>query len=414
MTLKIGFVCPEIRNDFHNDMAIALAGLGHQVAVYTEESASPSAVSFERVDENGVQYWIVSNQKKNPLTFLPDKLLKPLLRRHFIQRVVNIVRFLWRHRDCDIFVVEREWPCIAMAAASLFVPVRWIGTPHGHHDLERQQRYQGEVIDPVKARLLKWALHRAFRVRANSFVVRDLLVDLGLPAAKIEVLPMHISRLKDVPPEVDLVAARVQARSLLAARYGIAPDADLLVVAARLDPHKGIEMALRALPLVVERRPGTRLMICGGAQPFLIYPGVECYLTHLKQLADSLGIASRIVFMGQVVREDIRHYNAAADIHLAPSVIDTFNYSPVEASLVGTYALVSAMTGCGVWLERAGAGMIVHGGAPEDWADAIVRALCNPATAQSRQQAAAALREMLGLDTLARQWSDWLQACAAK
>lgn len=413
MKLKIGFVCPEIRNDFHNDMAIALAGLGHQVVVYTEESASPSAVRFERVDENGVQYWIVSNQKKNPLTFLPDKLLKPLLRRHFMQRVVNIVRFLRRHRDCDVFVVEREWPCIAMAVATLFLPVRWIGTPHGHHDLEREQRYRGEIIDPVKARLLKWSLRRAFRVRANSFVVRDLLVDLGLPAAKIEVLPMHISRLKDIPPDIDLVAAKTQARSLLAARYGIEADADLLVVAARLDPHKGVEMALRALPQVIERRPDAWLMICGGAHLILTYDGTEGYLTHLKQLAESLGIASRVVFTGQVAREDIRHYNAAADIHLAPSVIDTFNYSPVEAALAGTYALVSEMTGCGVWLERAGAGTIVHGDAPEDWADSIVRTLCTPATPQSRRQAAASLRETLGLDTLATQWSDWLQACAA-
>lgn len=413
MSLKIGFVCPEIRNDFHNDMAIALAGLGHQVVVYTEESASPSAVNFERVDENGVQYWIVSNQKKNLLTFLPDKFLKPLLRRHFIQRVVNIVRFLWRNKDCDIFVVEREWPCIAMAAATLFVPVRWIGTPHGHHDLERQQRYRGEIIDPVKARLLQWALRRAFRVRANSFVVRDLLVELGLPAAKIEVLPMHISRLKDIPPDVDLVAAKKQARALLAARYGIAADADLLVVAARLDPHKGIEMALCALPLVIEHRPDVRLIICGGAQRILTYPGVEGYLTHLKQLADSLGISSRVVFTGHVAREEIRHYNAAADIHLAPSIIDTFNYSPVEASLAGTHVLVSEMTGCGVWLERADAGMIVRGNEPHDWADAVVRELSTPATAQSRRQAAVLLREMLGLDTIAKQWSDWLQACTA-
>ncbi len=154
-------------------------------------------------------------------------------------------------------------------------------------------------------------------------------------------------------------------------------------------------------------------MICGGAHPIATYPGQEGYLTTLQQRIQALGIGSHVVITGHVDRTRIRHYNIAADIHAAPSVIDTFNYSPVEAALAGTFALVSDMTGCGPWLEQAGAGKIVPGEAKEAWATALVDALSHPTSITARQHAAQALRALLGVNAVALVWSDWLKECAS-
>lgn len=109
-------------------------------------------------------------------------------------------------------------------------------------------------------------------------------------------------------------------------------------------------------------------MICGGDR---IIPGVGSYRQHLERIAVEEGVAERVIFTGNIDIRVVKGYLAAADLQLAPSVIDTFNYGVLEAALVNTHTLASEMVGAGPWVQDAGSATIVQGRDPEVWGSAI-------------------------------------------
>ncbi|OGA27790.1 MAG: hypothetical protein A3I01_07920 [Betaproteobacteria bacterium RIFCSPLOWO2_02_FULL_65_24] len=366
--MKIGIVAPGIWNSIHLDMAQAFGALGHDVAIYTEDARADSGAHFLRLREGRLDFFVIHHLRRNPWTWLFDRLAKPWLGRRFFTTLAAMARYFSATRDCDMYFVEGDWIGFFVAIIARFMPVRWVVCVHDSDYLRIPLSFPGRPASRWKEAVKLWVLGSADLVRANSFVTRDALVAGGCAAERIRVVPLHITGWMRVDAITDMPAFKAQARAEVYAEWRIPPGERLLVTMCRLVPVKGIDLAIRGFAVAARRNAGLHLMICGGDR---IVPGIGSYRGHLAGIAAEEGVAEQVIFTGNIDIRVAKRYFAAADLQLAPSVIDTFNYGVIEAAMVETYTIASDMVGAGPWVKEAGAAAIVSGRDPEAWGRAI-------------------------------------------
>ncbi len=371
--MHLCIVAENIRSTVHLDMAKALAALGHRVEAWSTSAEAPSASRFLVVEEDGVRMHFINDRARAPAAWLPDKLLQaPARARRFGTELASLARFVREQRGADLFLVEGDYPMgMLFALAARRGAVRWMVTPHDTQDLALPLAYPGRHRRRRFHAAKQWVYRRAGVVRANSPLTRAALVESGCPPDKVAVVPLHIpSWMRPNDAEMDeLPAFKRRCRAELGARLGIPSTHAILLVMCRMSPEKGIDLAIEALARVAARRPGTTLVVCGPDR------GTRA---SLEALAQRLGVRSSVLFCGNVARDATRPFYAGATLHLAPSVIDTFNYAVVEAALLGTWSLGSEGVGAMPWIVGSGRGRVVPGRDPETWAEAIVQALEAP------------------------------------
>ncbi len=379
--MKLAIVAPGIWGTVHLELARTLARLGQQVVVYTEDGRAPSGWHFTRFSEEGVAFWVISDTRRAAPVWLLDRLGKPWLGRRFFTSLFAVRRFLKAQRDCDIALVEGDWIGLFVALARRGLPLRWVVGIHDTLYLRIPIDYPGRPRSRWREMAKRWVLDQATSVRANSFVTRDALVQGGCDPEKIFVLPLHRPAWMAIP-NGDLEDYRRLARDDIRSRWSVPAAASLAIVMCRLDAVKGLELAVDA----VAAGPGhCWLLICGGDRRVA---GMGSYRAALEARAMRLGIAGRVVFAGAIDKLQVARHLAAADVHLAPSVIDTYNYSVVEATFVGTPSLMSETVGAGPWVVEAGGGEIVATRSPPAWGERLGQRLAHPPTGQARREAA--------------------------
>jgi len=366
--MKIGIVAPGIWNSIHLDMAQALGALGHEVAIYTEDGRAPSGARFLRFREGRLDFFVIHHLRRNPWTWLFDRLAKPWLGRRFFTTLAAMARYFSATRDCDVYFVEGDWIGFFAAIIARFIPFRWIVCIHDSDYLRLPLSFPGRPASRWKEAVKLWVLRSADLVRANSFVTRDALVAGGCAPDRIRVVPLHITGWMRVDDIVDMAAFKARSRADVHTQWRIAPAGRVLITMCRLVPVKGLDLALRGFAVAARRNADLHLMVCGGDR---VVPGIGSYRAHLEAIAAGEGVAVQVIFTGNIDIREVKRYFAAADLQLAPSVIDTFNYGVIEAAMVETYTLASDMVGAGPWVKEAGAAAIVPGRDPEAWGRAI-------------------------------------------
>jgi phosphatidylinositol alpha-mannosyltransferase len=139
-----------------------------------------------------------------------------------------------------------------------------------------------------------------------------------------------------------------------------------LLFLGRLDPRNGLETALRALPLILARRPDVRLTVVGDG-PLRGY---------YEQLART--VAPSVRFIGAVNGERARYY-ADADLYLCPTTKASFGITLLEAMASGTPQVVSDVTGFRELIAGGDEAVLVPQGEPEAWAASVLALLEDPA-----------------------------------
>jgi glycosyltransferase involved in cell wall biosynthesis len=374
--MKIGVVAPGIWNSIYLDMAQAFAALGHDVAIYTEDARAPSGASFTRLREGRLDFFVIHHERRNPWTWLIDRLAKPLLGRRFFTTLIAMARYFRATRDCDVYFVESDWIGFFSAIIGRFIKFRWVVCVHDSDYLRLSLGFPGRPASRWREAAKSWVLRSADLVRANSFVTRDALVEGGCVAERIRVVPLHVTGWMSVDNITDMPVFKARARSEVFEEWRIPVQDKLLITMCRLVPVKGLALAVRGFAAAARHRAGLRLLICGGDREI---PGIGSHRAQLERIAAEEGIAAQVTFAGNIEIREVKRYLAAADIHLAPSVIDTFNYGVVEAAMVETYTLASDMVGAAPWVKEVGAATIVPGRATEIWGREINAYLQGPA-----------------------------------
>ena len=182
--------------------------------------------------------------------------------------------------------------------------------------------------------------------------------------------------------ETDKFAPGVRDESLRA-RLGIAPDTVLFAFAGRLVGWKGLAVALKALAEPAMRDTNAKLLIVGdGPQK-----------PELKQRAQTLGVANRVVFHDPVPHDALPALYGAVDVGVFPSIGDeAFGITIAEAMSCGKPVIASHIGGIPevVGNEESG-GLLVPPGDVTALAQAM-RRLAEDAGLRTRLGAAARAR----------------------
>jgi len=138
----------------------------------------------------------------------------------------------------------------------------------------------------------------------------------------------------------------------------------ILLFVGRIDPLKGIDRLLKALPSL-DTRQNLKLLVIGGDEDSL--PEVE----RLQRLSRSLHIQDAVSFSGIVEQKELPLYYSAADVCVIPSYYESFGLVALESLACGT-PIVATRVGCIESVVNQGQnGHVVEDNAPPRLADGI-------------------------------------------
>ena len=132
----------------------------------------------------------------------------------------------------------------------------------------------------------------------------------------------------------------------------------LFLAAGRIQPLKGLELAVRALPLVDDF---STLVLAGGPSGV---GGAE-ELARLEQLARDLNIPSRVRFLGPQTQRRLADLYRAADALVVCSHSESFGLAALEAHACGTPIVGMAVGGLPTFVRERRSGFLLERRDPE-------------------------------------------------
>ncbi len=175
----------------------------------------------------------------------------------------------------------------------------------------------------------------------------------------------------------------------LRAELGIASDAPLIGIVARLDPPKDHETFLRAAALIKKVAPNARFAIVGDG------PLRE----SLTKLSADLGLDREVVFCGR--RNDIPTVMNALDILVLSSVYEGLPMALLEGMAASRPVVSTAVGGITGLVVDGETGLLVPPSDPKAIADACLRLVVDPdLRCQIGQAAYARAKEKYSLDEM--------------
>ena len=184
-------------------------------------------------------------------------------------------------------------------------------TEHGRH--------QGWVHDPPQSHIHsveRWMAKRADAVIVCSYYMRGHVADIfDIDERRVAVIPNGVDP-SELQPTGDLGALR---------REFAAPHEKLVLLVGRLVYEKGFQLALDALPGVIERVGNVRFLVAGSG-------------THegeLKAQAARLGLSEHGTFLGWIGDDVLHRLYGIADLCVVPSIYEPFGLVALEAMASG-------------------------------------------------------------------------------
>ncbi|MGQ0601013.1 MAG: glycosyltransferase [Anaerolineales bacterium] len=226
---------------------------------------------------------------------------------------------------------------------------------------------------PLLGQVARWAFERASAVTACSPDLLDGALRLGSPAQHTYPIVWGAD---------PVVFGSQSDASSLRERWRIEPDACVVLSLGRLVQKKGLDVLLKAIPIVVRRVPHVRFIIAGAG------PQIET----LKAQATALQVSAWVTFTGEVNGEEVPLYLNLCDVFVVPSVYDpSGNADGLPVTVLEAMASAKPVVASHVagipWVVKDGdTGLLVPPAQPESLADALITLLAD-----------AALRSVYGL-----------------
>ncbi len=190
-------------------------------------------------------------------------------------------------------------------------------TEHGRH--------QGWVTDEPQAHIHsveRWMAQRADRVIVCSYYMRGHVADVfDIEEDRVTVIPNGVDP-SDLRPIRDLATLRCQFA---------APNEQLVLLVGRLVYEKGFQLALDAMPGLIERVGDVRFLVAGSGT----------HEAELKQQAERLGLDDHGTFLGWIGDDVLHSLYRIADLCVVPSIYEPFGLVALEAMASGCPCIVA-------------------------------------------------------------------------
>lgn len=263
----------------------------------------------------------------------------------FLGRIAKVIRA----EQPDIFHTHLPRADLAGALASLFVAnVVWVCSVHAIYSHDWSGRWSLPLFDRL------W--RRADKIVCISNAVRDWLVGRGMPASKARVVYYGIEPEVFAKPPVDL------------RQQWDLTDGAIVGSIGRLEPRKGHEVLIQAMPELCRRVPNARLLIAGH-DPW-------GYGKNLVQLIESLGLQQRVRLVG--FQRDVISFLNALDVFAFASSSEGFGQVVVEAMAAEKPVVASKIAPLTEIVVDGETGLLVPPGEPAGFVAALQHLLGAP------------------------------------
>lgn len=208
------------------------------------------------------------------------------------------------------------------------------------------------------------ALQRADAVTTICTGLRDDMLKRGIPADKITVIPNAV--------DTSHFHFTATADAGLLERYGLTRG-NTLGFAGSFYAYEGLDVLLRAMPLVLREVPQGHLLLLGGGPQE----------AHLQALAADLGIENVVHFIGRVPHSEVNRYYSAMDVMVYPRISRRLTelvtpLKPLEAMAMGKLVVASDVGGHRELIRDGHNGHLFPAGSAEAVARCLIKLLKTP------------------------------------
>ncbi len=228
---------------------------------------------------------------------------------------------LAQERSYDL-VHGHDW-LVGQASAALAdrLGVPYVTTIHA----TEHGRHQGWVENPPQSHIHsveRWMAHRADAVVVCSYYMRGHVADIfDIDERRVTVIPNGVDP-SELRPTGDLAALR---------REFAAPHEKLVLLVGRLVYEKGFQLALDALPDVIDRVGNVRFLVAGSGT----------HEAELKAQAQRLGLREHGTFLGWIGDDALHSLYRMSDLCVVPSIYEPFGLVALEAMASGCPCIVA-------------------------------------------------------------------------
>jgi len=204
----------------------------------------------------------------------------------------------------------------------------------------------------------RWITNRSDRVCVCSTFMREQVVDIfGVEPDLVEVIPNGIDP-EDLQPQNGEELQRLRAEFA-------EPEQSLVLLVGRLVYEKGFQIALEALPAIIERLPDTRFVVAGSGT----------HEEELRRQAEELGLMEHGTFVGWIGDDVLHSLYCIADVCVVPSIYEPFGLVALEAMASSCPCIVADTGGLREVVPHDEVGLRFRARDPESLAGMTVRML---------------------------------------
>ena len=282
----------------------------------------------------------------HPRYFLIPKIGRSLYGFLFYFGIINKVKEIYKKFPFDVIVGTWAYPdafAAALVAKKMDKPL--VVKVHGS-DVNVMTNYF------LRRKMIKFAFNRAFKITPVSYPLKDKIVSLGIPAAKVETIEngMNVTMFKKMDKK--------ECRQTL----GLGSDKKHVVYVGNLVPIKGIQFLVEAFKYLPK---DVTLSVVGDGE---LRPELEANVKRW-QLED------RVYFFGRLPHDKIPYWLNAADIFCLPTLNEGCPNVILEAIACGTPIVATRIGPIPEMVSSPQSGEVVNPGDPKALADGIQRVL---------------------------------------
>jgi glycosyltransferase involved in cell wall biosynthesis len=294
-------------------LAAGLAARGHEVVVHTrrDDPLLPRRVPLC----DGV---VVDHVPAGPAVAIPKDDLLP-----HMPALGRELAAAWAAEPPDVVHAHFWMSGIAslVGARDLDLPV--VQTFHALGTVKRRHQGPGDTSPPNRLRLEAALVRRVDGIVATCSDEVSELMRMGARRESVDVVPcgVDLELFTDTGPALPRTGLR------------------RLVTIGRLVERKGVDTVIEALAAL----DNTELLVAGG--PDMAHLDDDPHVRRLRDVAARHGVADRVSFLGQVLREDVPSLLRSADVVVTVPWYEPFGIVPLEAMACGKPVVASAVGG---------------------------------------------------------------------
>lgn len=192
----------------------------------------------------------------------------------------------------------------------------------------------------------EWRLtYEARRVIVCSTYMKHEVIDIfQLPADKIAIIPNGV--------DVELLQVQAAGPGRRSQEPYAKEHEQIILYFGRLVREKGVQTLIEAMPAILSKCPGAKLIIIGKGPA----------LPDLEQQTAALGLEDKILLTGYLTDEERNHLLGLAAVTVFPSLYEPFGIVALEAMAAGAPVVVSDVGGLGDIVRHGHNGLKMYPG----------------------------------------------------